>query len=142
MTSPETTDETTTVSITITDLDLPETDEERKAAIETLREDLRTLIATEFEQPTTEVDVQIGHWFASVSPTCPDCGEALDIQDIHLGDGEDAFAVARCTDTCGWAGDAVFKLIDLDNGVDGNYESSVHTRNKTPKYYPYCDRNS
>lgn len=142
MTSPENpTDETTTsVSLAITDLDLPDADEQREDLLEDLTETLTTLLTTEFDQPKADVEARLGHWYATVSPTCPDCGEPLDIQGVHLGESEEAFAVARCTDECGWTGDAVFKLIDLDESVQADYESSILTGKKTPTYHTYHDR--
>jgi hypothetical protein len=63
------------------------------------------------------------------------------IQGVHLGDDEDAFALARCSDECDWTGDAVFKLVDLDKSIDVDYQSSVCARTVTPNYHSYYDRN-
>ena len=131
---------TTSVSLTISNLDLPDTDDRRKALIANLEETLTTLLASDFDQPTAEVDARMGHYYATVSPTCLDCGDALDIRGLHLGDDTEAFAVARCSSACGWTGDTVFKLIDLDESVAANYESSVLAGKIHPEYHCYSDR--
>lgn len=132
---------TTSVSLTISNLDLPAAEDRRKAFLATLEETLTTLLATDVDQPTAEVNTRVGYHYATVSPTCPDCDEVLNIQGVHLGDGEDAFAVARCS-TCDWTGDAVFKLIDLDESVGADYESSVLGGKIRPEYHCYSDRDS
>lgn len=144
MTSPEeATDETpSSITLTITDLDLPESEAERQALLEDLRKTLTEQLRTRFDQPAISIADCLGHQYATVGPTCPDCGEPLDLQDIHLGDGPDAFAVARCAAACGWTGDGVFKLIDLDRNVGEGYESAVLAGRVTPDYQPYRNRES
>jgi hypothetical protein len=131
---------TTSISLTISNLELPDAEDQRKALLANLEETLTTLLATDFDQPTAEVDARVGHHYATVSPTCPDCGEALDIRGIHLGDDTEAFAVARCSTACSWTGDAVFALIDLDESVAADYESSVFAGKIRPEYHCYSDR--
>ncbi len=135
-------DETpTSVSFTITGLDLSASDDQREVLRDVLEERLTSLLSTELDQPTAEVQSHCGYWYASVPPICPDCSGALEIQSIHLGDGRDAFALARCSDDCGWDGDAAFKLVDLDKRIDDDYQSSVCAGTSTPEYHAYCDRN-
>lgn len=135
-------EKTTSVSLTITNLDLLDADEQREDLFEDLTETLTTLLITDFDHPKADVEAQLGHWYATVSPTYPDCDEPLDIQGAHLRDDGDAFAVARCTDECGWTGNAMFKLIDLDESVQADYESSVLGGTKTPTYHHYRDRDA
>jgi hypothetical protein len=103
-----------TVSLTITGLTVSSTNEQRIAFLSNLEDHVEKLLAVEFDQSTTNIEIQAGYQYATVCPTCPDCDEPLDFRDIHLGDSTDAFAFARCSDECGWTGDAVFKLVDLD----------------------------
>lgn len=144
MTSPEeeTDDTPSSITLTITDLDLPESEAERQALLEDLRKTLTEQLRTSLDQSALEVAGSIGHQYATVGPTCPNCGESLDLQGIHLGDGTDAFAVARCAAACGWTGDGVFKLIDLDRSVGEGYESAVLAGRVTPDYQPYRNRES
>jgi len=52
---------------------------------------------------------------STIEQICPVCASPLELQDIHLGADGDAYAWARCSaDTCGWTGDAIFALVDLD----------------------------
>lgn len=143
MTSPEeTTDDQTTdsITLTITDLDLPESDAERRALLDTLKQTLTEHLRTRLDQPAVEITACVGHQYAMVTPTCPDCGESLDLTGIHLGDGPDAYAVARCNAACGWTGDGVFTLTDLDRHVGERYASAVLAGDVTPDYQPYQQR--
>lgn len=138
----ETTDNSTTerITLTITDLELPENGVERRALLDTLRETLTEQLQSKFDQPTGEITACVGYQYASVSPTCPDCGESLELLDIHLGEDRDAYAVARCAATCGWTGDGVFTLTDLDRHVGESYESEVLSGDVTPDYQSYRQR--
>lgn len=143
MTAPEeTTDDTPTgsITLTITQLALPESDAERQALLGDLTETLTEHLRTKLDQPAVEITGCVGHQYAMVTPTCPDCGDSLDLTGVHLGDGSDAFAVARCAAECGWTGDGVFTLTDLDRHVGENYASAVLAGDATPDYRPYQHR--
>lgn len=143
-TSEETTDETVTnsITLTITGLELEASELQGRASIEELEAILTDHLHERLDQPDSEVQSCVGHQFATVSPNCPDCNNSLDIQDIYLGRGTDAFAVARCAGDCGWVGDAIFKLVDLDERVADGYTSSVIDGTVTPDYRPYYCRES
>lgn len=82
----------------------------------------------------------LGDTYTSVSPICLACDSALTLNDIHLGEDADVYAVARCSADCGWTGDAVFKLVDLDRSVGHHYESEVLAGGVRSERQWYTDR--
>lgn len=68
----------------------------------------------------------------------PLCSERLDLQSVHLDTENGALASAVwSSDQCGWSGDAVYRIIDLEGNESDAFESSVLTGDIAPNYLPY-----
>lgn len=129
------------ITLTITGADLPDNEDDLQPLLEGLEEAASTVLTDAIGESNLDIESWLGHFYATVRPTCPDCGRLLDLQSIYLGEGGDAYSLAICSADCGWSGDAMFKVIDLDRGVgEEDYESTVLTGETTPIYRPYTDR--
>lgn len=129
------------ITLTITGTELPSEEDDLQSLLEHLEEAARTVLTDVVGKANADIDSCLSHWYATVKPTCPDCGRLLDLQDIYLGDGTTAYSLAVCPDSCGWSGDAVFRVIDLDRRVgEEDYESAVLVGRATVIYRPYSDR--
>jgi hypothetical protein len=78
----------------------------------------------------------------NIHTNCPDCEERLKILRPELDKENGATASARCS--CGWNGQAVYRLIDLLKSVDyetsswlPNSRSCVAENELNVDYYPY-----
>lgn len=115
-------------------------------------EDARNALLTEFRSRVShlcdglrgtdadlaDIDVRTDYRYAKVPATCPLCSEQLDLQSIHLDTENGAFASAVCSSgQCGWSGDAVYRIIDLEGSESDAFESSVLTGDIMPNYRPY-----
>ncbi|WP_435182153.1 hypothetical protein [Halorussus sp. AFM4] len=143
MTSPENTNDDASLArltITITNANLPEDEAEQQALCESLETAVGSVLNETLGDATADIEAMLGHTYTSVSPICPVCDRALTLNGIHLGEGAGAYAVARCSADCGWTGDGVFKLVDLDRSVGDNYESEVLTGGIRPERQRYTDR--
>jgi len=143
MTSPENTNDDASLArltITVTNANLPEDEAEQQALCESLETAVGSVLNETLGDTTADIKAMLGYTYTSVSPICPACDRALTLNGIHLGEDADAYAVARCSADCGWAGDGVFKLVDLDRSVGGHYESEVLAGEITPDHHRYTDR--
>jgi hypothetical protein len=143
MTSPENTNDDASLArltITVTNATLPEDEAEQQALCQSLETAVDTVLNETLGDSTPDSEAILGDTYTSVSPICPRCDTALTLDGIHLGEGADAYAVARCSANCGWTGDAVFKLVDLDRSVGDHDESEVLAGEITPNYHRYTDR--
>ena len=143
MTSPENTNDDASLArltIAVTNATLPEDEAEQQALCESLKTAVSTILGETFSDSTADIEAILGDMYTSVSPICPRCDSALTLDGIHLGEGADAYAVARCTGDCGWTGDGVFKLVDLDRNVGDHYESEVLAGGIRPERQRYTDR--
>jgi len=138
MTSPENTnnDCLARVTLTITNANLPEDEAKQQALCESLERAVDTVL----DDATADIESLLGHTYTSIDRVCPRCDSALTLNGIHLGKGANAYAVARCSADCGWSGDGVFKLIDLDRSVSGHYESEVLAGGIRLERQRYTDR--
>jgi len=143
MTSPENTNDDASLArltITVTNANLPEDEAEQQALCESLETAVGSVLNETLGDATADIEAMLGQTYTSVNPICPACDSALTLNGIHLGEGADAHAVARCIGDCGWTGDGLFKLIDLDRNVGGHYESELLAGEITPGYHRYTDR--
>lgn len=145
MTSPEDTTDSPllarrTLTISITDLDIPEKEAKRQSLRASLEAACTVVLNDALDNPRADIESRFGHTYTTVSPVCPACESALTLSGIHLGESVAAYAVAHCSANCSWTGDAVFKLVDLDRSTNDHYESAVLTGESTPTYHRYADR--
>lgn len=143
MTSPKNTNDEASLArltIAVTNATLPEDEAEQQALCQSLETAVSTILGKTLGDATADIEVMPGHTYTSVSPICPRCDSALTLDGIHLGEGADAYAVARCSANCGWTGDGVFKLIDLDRSVGDHSETEVLAGEIKPEYHRYTDR--
>ncbi|WP_135823810.1 hypothetical protein [Halorussus ruber] len=125
MTSPEYPNDDASLArltIAVTNTNLPENEAEQQARYQSLEAAVGTVLNETLGETTTDIEAMLGHTYTSVSPVCPACDSALTLDGIHLGEGADAHAVARCSADCGWTGDGVFKLVDLDRNGSDHYD--------------------
>jgi len=128
------------LTITVTNANLPEDEAEQQTLCQSLETAVDTVLNETLGDSTTDIEAILGDTYTSVSPICPRCETPLTLDGIHLGEGADAHAVARCTGDCGWTGDGVFKLVDLDRNVGDYYESEVLAGEIKLEYHRYADR--
>jgi len=143
MTSPENTNDDASLArltIAVTNTNLPEDEAEQQALCESLKTAVGTVLNETLGDSTVNIESILGHTYTSVDRVCPRCDSALTPDGIHLGEGANAYAVARCSADCGWTGDAVFKLVDLDRSVGDHYESEVLAGGIRPERQRYTDR--
>ncbi|UPV77234.1 hypothetical protein M0R89_22965 (plasmid) [Halorussus limi] len=143
MTSPENTNDDASLArltIAVTNTNLPEDEAEQQALCESLETAVGTVPNETLSDATTDIQVMLGDTYTSVSPICPACDSALTLNGIHLREGANAYAVARCSADCGWTGDGVYKLVDLDRSVGDHYESEVLAGEIRPERQRYTDR--
>ena len=115
----------------------------------------RETVAAELEAAVIEVlaehghspdHMQIidGHTYSSIQDVCPDCGDGLRLTEFNLDTENGGFARASCP--CGWRGQAIYRLIDLQNPTEGSRSieeelfeerSSVRLAGIEPFYTPY-----
>ncbi|WP_276302704.1 hypothetical protein [Halorussus lipolyticus] len=143
MTSPENTNDDASLArltIAVTNATLPEDEAEQQALCESLEAAVSTVLNETLGDSMADIEVMLGQTYTSVNPICPRCDSALTLDGIHLGEGADAHAVARCIGDCGWTGDGLFKLIDLDRNVGDHSESEVLAGGVRPEHQRYTDR--
>ncbi|MFC4451864.1 hypothetical protein [Halorussus aquaticus] len=143
MTAPENTNDDASLArltITVTNANLPEDEAEQQALCESLETAVGSVLNETLGDATADIEAMLGDTYTSVSPICPACDSALTLDGIHLGEGADAYAVARCSADCGWAGDGVFKLVNLDRSVGHHYESEVLAGRIRSERQRYTDR--
>ena len=143
MTSPENTNDNASLArltITVTNTNLPEDEAEQQALCQSLETAVGSVLNETLGDTTADIKAILGDTYTSVSSSCPGCDSALTLNGIHLGENADAYAVARCSADCGWTGDGVFKLVDLDRNVGDHYESEVLAGGIRPEYHRYTDR--
>lgn len=77
---------------------------------------------------------------------CPDCGDSLQFRRPEPTGGNAAATPAKCS--CGWSGDAIYRVIDLMENQDEHQTrlgdllkpaSSVAADNSDVSYTPYAD---
>ncbi|WP_135827281.1 hypothetical protein [Halorussus ruber] len=143
MTSPENTNDDASLArltIAVTNANLPEDEAEQQALCESLETAVGTVLNETLGDSTADIEAMLGHTYTSVSPICPACDSALTLDGIHLGEDANAYAVAGCSADCGWTGDGVYKLVDLDRSVGGHYESEVLAGGIRLERQRYTDR--
>ena len=143
MTSPENTNDDASLArltITVTNATLPEDEAEQQTLWQSLEAAVDIVLNETLGDATADIEAILGYTYTSVSPICPRCDSPLMLDGIHLGEGADAYAVARCTGNCGWAGDGVFTLVDLDRSVGDHSESEVLAGGVRPEHQRYTDR--
>jgi len=143
MTSPENTNDDASLTrliIAVTSATLPEDEAEQQALCQSFETAVATALNETLGDATAYIEVMLGHTYTSVSPLCPWCESPLTLDGIHLGEGADAYAAARCSADCGWTGDGVFSFIDLDKSSSDHHESAVLTGEITPEYQQYTTR--
>ncbi|WP_408960759.1 hypothetical protein [Natrinema sp. 74] len=138
----ENADQTTAYRLTITvdGVELPVDEEMRHA----LLNDLSAVVRARFKErhgvqvDQDDITVATGYRYAQVSAECPLCSEELDLLSVYLNTGNGAYASARCSsDHCEWSGDAIYRIVDLEDSESNVVESSVLTDDITPNYAPY-----
>lgn len=104
------------LTVTASNVDSEELTDDESTVVADLETACKCLVARTMDEPeagTTEIVLDDGD--GPLVARCPDCGTAVDFQDIHLGNGRYAYAWTQCTsETCQWAGNATFALVDLD----------------------------
>jgi hypothetical protein len=98
------------VSLVINQVNLPDDDHQRDALLEELETAVKTVLANS-ELSADRIKTVSGHTYTSIGSDCPQCGDQLKLIEPTLDDRNGAFATASCT--CGWRGDAIYRLIDL-----------------------------
>ena len=139
------------VSLLIDQLDIPDDEQQRTA----LLDDLETAVEEVLDDHGRDADSLRtfgGHTYTSIDADCPQCGNQLKLIEPTLDTSNGAFATASCS--CGWHGDAIYRLIDLhetqsrtasDEGTPDskntvdilNESSSVRLHDIQPMYTPY-----
>ena len=146
MTSPDTSDDVTNgprITLSITGTDLPTEEADLESILIKLEIATSALLEDALGDSDIEIESWIGQFYTTVEPTCPACGNRLDLQSIYLVKGATAYSLAVCTADCGWSGDATFTVIDLDRRVgERSFESAVLAGQATATYRPYTDRES
>ncbi|WP_128478931.1 hypothetical protein [Halorussus pelagicus] len=143
MTSPENTNDDASLArltIAVTNANLPDDEAKQQALCESLETAVGTVLNETLGDATEDIEAMLGHTYTSVRPICPACDSALTLDGIHLGEGADAYAVAGCSADCGWTGDGVFTLVDLDRSVGDHSESEVLASGIRPERQRYTDR--
>lgn len=128
------------LTITIDAVDLPVAEDARQTVLDEIGEHVSNHLSEQsgLDIMDAEMTVATGYWYATVPADCPHCGTEVDLRSIHLDDTNGAFANAVChNENCGWSGDAVYRLIDLEESQGDTFESSVLTGDITPSYHPY-----
>jgi hypothetical protein len=98
------------VSLLINQVDLLNDDHRRNALLEDLETAVKAVLA-EHGLTADWLKTVSGHIYTSIENDCPKCGDWLKLIEPTLNHSNGAFATASCT--CGWQGDAIYRLIDL-----------------------------
>lgn len=130
------------LTLFIRDCDLPETEEKREKVAAELETALFEVLA-EHDIAADRATLIDGHTYSSVQATCPACGDPLRLIEPALDAENGAVASASCP--CGWRGEAVYRLIDFREHLEGmsSFEaalednSSVRLGDIQPMYTPY-----
>lgn len=122
--------------------DLPEDEALANLAVE-LGAAIRDVLAAHEIDPDSLRCIN-GHAYATIPAQCPVCDDRLELTGFTLDASNGGHATARCE--CGWSGDAIYRLIDLQEHrdltegeliVDPEQVSSVHLHDVNPQYTPY-----
>lgn len=123
------------VTITIEDCPLPLAEDDRGEALEDLEDAIGGFLHGHMEPAS--ITTTTGYRYAEIEDSCPFCGRDLELCEYtytHNG----ASAEANCPDPdCGWRGNAIYRLTDLEGGRGSAFESAVLTGDATPSYHPY-----
>lgn len=122
-------------TITIENCPLPLAEDDREEVLEDLEDAIGGLLHGYMEPAS--ITTTTGYRYAEIEDGCPFCGSELELREYtytHNG----ASAEANCSDPdCGWRGNAIYRLTDLEGGRGSAFESAVLTGDATPSYYPY-----
>lgn len=126
------------VTITIKDAALPVDQDGREFILGTLTEVIAEILREQHHVGSSAVNWTIGHQYTQVEDACPSCGEKLDQLSIHMDEGNGAYASTTCpAGECSWSGDAVYRIIDLEEAAGEDWRSAVHLGKIEPEYYSY-----
>lgn len=127
------------VSITARGVQLPERDQRRASIVDALGEQVALLLQEEYGLIVGAVVGTTGHQYTQVEPDCPTCGTRLRRRDGGFDAANGASETATCP-ACGWAGRAVYRLIDLEAlspDTDAAPTSAVASGAIQPHYHSY-----
>lgn len=139
------------VSLLVRQPGLPDDDQRCKEILQDLERAVEEVLA-EHGLDGDRLRTFGGHTYTSIDTDCPVCGDHLKLIEPSLGPENGAFATASCE--CGWRGDAIYRLIDLQEtqapasddddtsesettGEMFDESSSVRLHDLRPKYIPY-----
>jgi hypothetical protein len=128
------------LTITVDGADLPINEDGRHALLNDLKTAVRDQLEERHGVETDQDDITVatGYRYAQVPADCPLCSERLDLLNVHLDEENGAYAHASCSsEDCGWSGDAVYRIVDLEGSETDVIESSVLTGDIPPSYSPY-----
>lgn len=126
------------VTITIADAALPTDEADREFILDTVADVLAEILREHHDVGSRAVDWTLGYQYAQVGDECPRCGEPLERLHIHMDDANGAYATATCpADDCPWSGDAIYRIIDLEEATGDGWTSAVRTGQVEPAYCSY-----
>lgn len=138
MSEPHVETEEQRVTITIEDATLPVVEDDREFILDVLTEVIAEILREHHDVGSSAVGWQLGHQYTQVDLTCPSCGEQLERLSIHMDDGNGAYASVTCPDDgCTWSGDAVYRIIDLEESVGEGWTSAISSGLIVPEYCSY-----
>lgn len=123
--------------VLIEGLELPVRYDQRVTVLDAMVDQFQDLLDEQFELSPDWVMGRGGYRYASIPPVCPDCSSDLGFSRPLLDSSNGAVADATCHDSCGWEGNAVYRLIDLAGSDGGPEQSIVAEGSLQPAYRPY-----
>jgi hypothetical protein len=127
------------VSVLVNQVDLPDDDDQRKALLDELETAVEAVLA-EYELTADRLKTISGHTYTSIESDCPQCGDRLKLIEPTLDHRNGAFATASCT--CGWRGDAIYRLIDFNENQSGSQPTDADTSTDSESTADYLEQTS
>jgi len=126
------------VTLTAEGIALPADRERRQTIVDALGERLGSVLLENYDVSPRSIQGYTGHRYHQVGDDCPACGTRLELTRGYLDAENGAQATADCPNSeCGWSGQAIYRLVDLEGGMGDTIESAVLTGEITPTAVPY-----
>lgn len=126
------------VTLTAEGVALPADRERRQTVVDAIGEHLGSVLLETYGVSAQSIQGYTGYRYHHVQDDCPTCGTRLELTHGYLDAENGAQATAECPSTeCGWFGQAIYRLVDLEGGTGDTVESAVLSGEITPTAAPY-----
>lgn len=126
------------LTLTAEGVALPADRERRGTIVDAIGEHLGSVLLEHYDVSPRSIQGHTGYRYQQVADDCPACGTRLKLTRGYLDAENGAQATAECPAAeCGWSGQAIYRLVDLEGGPGDTVESAVLTGEITPTTAPY-----